>query len=1382
MTTPKYEELVKSLTDTGVALRDVNGEFRSTYDIIADIAKQWDKMSSTEQAALITNIAGTRQQDIFQSLVRNFQEASGAMDAMSTSAGALASAHATYLDSVEGRAQQLKATFEEFSQKILSSELYKGILTLLTGVVNVLGKVLTSLGGLPTAIIAITAALTILNLTKIKTGIIAIWTSLKSVVTFIPKVIQLIGLLTSKTMAETLATEAAAAGVTKFQVACASLNLNPVVLAISAVVAAAALLGGTIYAIVKSNSLAAAEERLDESSEKLSEVTNKLTELNNELETTRQRIRELEGKDSLTLVEEDELNKLKETNTQLQREIQLQKDLASGASAEVQVNFSKTVDKWRTSNENGLDSAIQKYNQYQKFLDDESDGVDLDQSDLDMMAKIQGQATSAIKELQDYKAALEGIDYNDLTADAKEHYDYIIGQEAKLAGFLRGRSAAVESLFSSQKYSKARNELDALTKDIDNVDDIADKIVNANTSLSDGAEALSDVNAYYNQIVAEIAEKDIDTSKTIFGNIDMNNRQFLEWTEENLQAYRDAIDSWGYTADELKDSVSTVFGTYDTFGDTVIAFSPMLQTEDGPVLLTRDTAEQYIWGLIDELNRRGDTWTTEDLIALDVEGIEVDGQRIKGLIADVGDTAEKTAESMHYVGEAGALAIAKDEQFLVRYGSLIRDYKENTGADTYEAIAAVRQYLIDTYKEQVKASEESSKAEATSLETLKSKLSAVSGEIDNIQSAYNSVKSLIDDYNEKGYLSLDNLQELLQLEPEYLNLLMDENGQLDLNSQSYEKLAKAKLEDLLLTQIKTTFANILDMGVEEAAAYATAEAYDTETGSLYKLIEAETQHALLQASIKDKSNKTTAYTDAVSRYITTIPTLVSLVDDYSFAAEHATAESDSFKDSLNEQKDALEAEKDALEDSKSALEDYKDELTDAQDKIQNLIDLVVDYLKKQKEAERDVLEERKEAFDDLIEKEKEELATKKEAAEFDEKLKSKQNAVAKDALAASIAGLDDSSAGKKAKKEADDALIESRADLYSTLADHEYDLRVNALDAIKEKQDEYYDAEIQKIDDYLDNERQIYEDACREIENDTGDLYGRLWEYTYRYTTQTRAEFDYLWTSAQEALSKYGGAQVGVINIMEYLQLEIYDTERQIGYLDDAIDVLDGRIDSVSTAIDNLGNNSVNNLTNRIRDLKSELSGLEELNADKWYYDFRGRTFSSKFDNRSDAVQDLLAKVQNAFSDSPYVSDIYGGIQHYAQGTYGAHGGPSVVNEQGHEIRVLNKGDGILTAKITRNLSNLGSDPVSFLADAGKKLLSKIGSFGLFGKPVTNPTTTYAVSNGGDMPITITNHINGDVNPSTLKALEKAQKDITQNAINGMMKMTLGLRNSSRVR
>ena len=531
--------------------------------------------------------------------------------------------------------------------------------------------------------------------------------------------------------------------------------------------------------------------------------------------------------------------------------------------------------------------------------------------------------------------------------------------------------------------------------------------------------------------------------------------------------------------------------------------------------------------------------------------------------------------------------------------------------------------------------------------------------------------------------------------------------------------------------------------------------------------------------MKDATNNTTAYTDAIKRYATVVPSLISLVNSAQIDAAKST---EIATDALEDQKEALEDQKDALEDLKDAWEDYKDEISDAKNDIQDLIDLVSDYIKQTKEDEKEALEERKEAFDDLIDKEKEELEVKKEAAEFADRLRDKQNAYAKDALAASIASLDDSAAGKKAYKEANDNLIESRKDLYDELADHEYDVRVNALEKLQETMDDYYDKEIDKIDKYLDDARQIYNDACSLIENDTGDLYDTLWAYTYEHTTKTRAEFDHLWTSAQEALEKYNVAQLGVIGVMNLLDAEFYKCEDQIDELDKSIDALDEKIDTISESIEDLADKSINKLTSSIQNLKSELSDLENIDSAQWYYWFRGQKFESFLSNRADAVQDLLGKVQRAFKDSPYVSDIYGGIKHYARGTLSALGGLSEVNEQGHEIRVLNKGDGILTAKITRNLSNLGSDPVSFLADAGKKLLSKISSSGLFSKPVTNPTTTYAVSNGGDMPITITNHINGDVNPSTLKALEKAQKDITRNAINGMMKTTLGLRNSSRVR
>ena len=140
-------------------------------------------------------------------------------------------------------------------------------------------------------------------------------------------------------------------------------------------------------------------------------------------------------------------------------------------------------------------------------------------------------------------------------------------------------------------------------------------------------------------------------------------------------------------------------------------------------------------------------------------------------------------------------------------------------------------------------------------------------------------------------------------------------------------------------------------------------------------------------------------------------------------------------------------------------------------------------------------------------------------------------------------------------------------------------------------------------------------------------------------------------------------------------------------------------------------------------------------------------------------------------------------LKSYAAGTLSAVGGLSRVNEEGHEIRVLNKGDGILTAKITKNLSNLGANPVQFLADAGKELMSKLSSVNIF-KNIFGGSNlpVYATGGMGDSSINVTNYISGDVNPSTLKALEAAQKRITQQAKKEIMSETLARTHSSRIR
>lgn len=136
MTSAKYDELVKSLTQLDIALVDTNNEYRSTYDIMADIASKWDSMTSMEQSALAEAVAGTRQQAIFFSLIEQFQEASGAMDAMANSAGALDDAYSTYLDSTTAHINQFKASFQVLSSSLFDNKVLSFVVDLGRSIVD----------------------------------------------------------------------------------------------------------------------------------------------------------------------------------------------------------------------------------------------------------------------------------------------------------------------------------------------------------------------------------------------------------------------------------------------------------------------------------------------------------------------------------------------------------------------------------------------------------------------------------------------------------------------------------------------------------------------------------------------------------------------------------------------------------------------------------------------------------------------------------------------------------------------------------------------------------------------------------------------------------------------------------------------------------------------------------------------------------------------------------------------------------------------------------------------------------------------------------------------------------------------------------------------
>ena len=180
------------------------------------------------------------------------------------------------------------------------------------------------------------------------------------------------------------------------------------------------------------------------------------------------------------------------------------------------------------------------------------------------------------------------------------------------------------------------------------------------------SQGLKDAVLDLRTIREEIVEKHIDIDQTVYGNIDTNNRELLVWTDENLTTYAEAIESWGYSPEELAGTISTVMGASAEYDGVEIAFSPILQTDNGAVLLDEATVSTYIATLLDNL---GSEWDKEDLLDLDTQGMYFSGYIVKNLIADAGITAIHTGEAMHYTGTYGALNLAVKE-----VESLSKDY------------------------------------------------------------------------------------------------------------------------------------------------------------------------------------------------------------------------------------------------------------------------------------------------------------------------------------------------------------------------------------------------------------------------------------------------------------------------------------------------------------------------------------------------------------------------------------------------------------------------------------------------------------------------------------------------------------------------------------
>lgn len=183
--------------------------------------------------------------------------------------------------------------------------------------------------------------------------------------------------------------------------------------------------------------------------------------------------------------------------------------------------------------------------------------------------------------------------------------------------------------------------------------------------------------------------------------------------------------------------------------------------------------------------------------------------------------------------------------------------------------------------------------------------------LDKIQSAYSTLSDVVDEYNENGYLTVSTLTDLINLGPEYYDCLVNESGQLAINTENINTMADAYYE----MAKAALYAQAIESLNANTNTYANASKFlsqaQQEVKDMKSLLYAEGQRLIDEGGLSGDALATQV--QAQQRIINTYSAMMDLLDK-----THAQSAENQFRNP-----------KDKNSNKSSGGKDNEDKMTDA---------------------------------------------------------------------------------------------------------------------------------------------------------------------------------------------------------------------------------------------------------------------------------------------------------------------------------------------------------------------------------------------------------------------------------------------------------------------
>ncbi len=701
-------------------------------------------------------------------------------------------------------------------------------------------------------------------------------------------------------------------------------------------------------------------QKADDAADKTKSITSQIESVNEELADTKLKIDKLNKLENPTIIQQEELDKLIETNNELER---LQKSLQAQQKDAANEAANATVEWWKTINYSGIGEGYKDpgdwlihwvprtYGGMTTEINKESYGAFID-------------AIAEYKNLQDEIAKTQ----KEMSETADESYYNKLDEQL---GKLKDKLKDVESI-AEHNYSIWTAKIGTLNLDIPEQKEIYDKmnelIYYWEYFSGKVKKELKDIVDDHNYAV--VKQHLIDLWKQ--GKL--TEEEFSKITDETVsgfEAFKQALADNGYTDfAEILRAVITYFEdtaeNADNAAKAVKTFADMLEAVqekiDGFLSKQEKLVEAFkkielggkltaneVYELVKEmpelakyLTEAADGWeiSSKNFDKASRENIEAEKQELQSRIDTIRSYLEtlgmaKTLGNQVKYSKEDPLIQAEYENALKKAQGLygVLDISSDDGIDTaFDDLSEELNgllFLMDLVDKAFNTHEESVNGLKERYEEIKSEISDYNKQIQSIDSA---IKTL----NGDTLLSYDELNELLEIDPD-LKYDKEENGY---------SISIDALEELREKSYETRNARIADI---KAVVQAEIEAANTTKAEYQKEIE-EIGKMGVTAMALEALGEVTKNLDGVNVQLDYLYDLLKKLDgleqDITYNAEADKSLSDKLQNEIDYYKNILEAVQivrdkysEAIDKEIDALQDSKDALKDANDERQREIDL-----------------------------------------------------------------------------------------------------------------------------------------------------------------------------------------------------------------------------------------------------------------------------------------------------------------------------------------------------------------------------------------------------------------------------------------------------------